>query len=222
MWFILLLFQAVGQFLLVFRREYLRCHLRLHERTGNDNTVRNCWLVVSGLPGNVRPFATWFRNSLRIRRLIRVAVRRVIRLNVDRRIGIRVIVIGGITIAREGPVIGVVVGRIVIRGVVSVTRVETVMTVVMSVMMTGPVAESMSDAVAKSMSDAVADSQADAVTHVMAHVVADCVTQARPQPVSAGVTEAHRVTHTGVSVDTMPADAMAESRTRTMSDANAA
>ncbi len=80
------------------------------------------------------------------------------------------------------------------------------MTVVMSVVMTGLVAESMSDAVAESMSDAVAD----------------CVTQARPQPVSAGVTEAHRVPHTGVSVDTMPADAVAESRTRTMSDANAA
>ena len=87
--------------------------------------------------------------------------------------------------------------------------------------MSDAVAKPMSDTVAKSMSDAVADSQADAVTHVMAHVVADCVTQARPQPVSAGVTKAHRVTHTGVSVDTMPADAMAESRTRTMSNANA-
>ncbi len=78
---------------------------------------------------------------------------------------------------------------------------------------TVPVAEPISKqaiSVAKPMSDGVT------------HVVADCMTQARPEPMRAGVTEAHCVTHAGVSVDAMSADAMADSRTRTMSDANAA
>ncbi len=83
---------------------------------------------------------------------------------------------------------------------------------------TVPVAEPMSDAVAEPMSDTVAKSMSDGVTHV----VADCMTQARPEPMRAGVTEAHRVTHAEVSVDAMSADAMADSRTRTMSDTNAA